>query len=102
MQSNDNASGISDRCEIKSTAMIASWGTESRQREDDLMIMRPIKSSAQAWNRIAARLALVTVIAMQSLGAAWVQEPEQPRIDEEFSKQEKIYHRHGQASYVAN
>src|ERR1044071_6187621 len=64
--------------------------------------MRSIKSSAQAWNRMAARLALVTIIAMQSLGAAWVQEPEQPRIDEEFSKQEKIYHRHGQGSYVAN
>ena len=51
---------------------------------------------------MAARLALVTVIAVQSLGAAWVQEPVQPRIDEEFGKQEKIYHRHGTASYIAN
>jgi SAM-dependent methyltransferase len=66
------------------------------------MIMRSVKSSAKACNRIAARLALVTVIAVQSLAAAWVQEPVQPRIDEEFGKQEKIYHRHGKASYIAN
>ncbi|HEY1232232.1 MAG TPA: class I SAM-dependent methyltransferase [Candidatus Binatia bacterium] len=51
---------------------------------------------------MASRLALVILITLQSLGAAWVQEPVQPRIDEEFGKQEKIYHRHGTASYVAN
>ena len=51
---------------------------------------------------MAARLALVIVIAVQLLGAAWVEEPVQPRIDEEFGKQETIYHRHGKASYIAN
>jgi hypothetical protein len=47
-------------------------------------------------------LALVVVMAVQSLGAGWVQEPVQPRIDEEFAKQEKIYRRRGAGSYTTN
>jgi len=64
--------------------------------------MIPVKLSAKWCNHPAARLAVVIVIAVQSLGAAWVQEPVQPRIDEEVAKQEKIYRRRGAGSYTAN
>jgi hypothetical protein len=64
--------------------------------------MSSIKVSAKAWNRTAARLAVAVVMALQWLGASWAQEPVQPRIDEEFAKQEKIYHRKGTRSYTVN
>jgi SAM-dependent methyltransferase len=64
--------------------------------------MISVKLSAKCWKIPVARLALVIVMAVQSLGAGWVQEPVQPRIDEEFAKQEKIYHRRGTRSYTAN
>jgi SAM-dependent methyltransferase len=64
--------------------------------------MSSVKLSAKAWNTTVARLATVIVIAVLSFGASWVQEPVQPRIDEEFAKQEKIYHRRGAGSYVTN
>lgn len=64
--------------------------------------MSPIRWLAKAWNTKAARLAVVLVIAVQLLAAGWVQEPVQPRIDEEFAKQEKIYRRQGARSYTAN
>ena len=53
---------------------------------------------------MAARLAVVIVIVLQALvpGAGWTQEPVQPRIDEQFAKQEKIYRRLGAGSYTAN
>jgi SAM-dependent methyltransferase len=41
-------------------------------------------------------------MAVQSLGASWAPEPVQPRIDEEFAKQEKIYRRRGAGSYTTN
>ncbi len=41
-------------------------------------------------------------MAVQSIGAGWVQEPVQPRIDQEFAKQEKIYGRRGAGSYTTN
>ena len=41
-------------------------------------------------------------MAVQSLGTGWTQEPVQPRIDEEFAKQEKIYRRRDAGSYTAN
>jgi SAM-dependent methyltransferase len=49
-------------------------------------------------------LAVLIVIVLQALGlgAAWTQEPVQPRIDEQFSKQEKIYRRQGAGSYTTN
>src|SRR5919108_2699036 len=62
--------------------------------------MSSIKVSAKAWNRTAARLAVAVVIALPWLGASWAQEPVQSRIDEEFAKQEKIYHRKGTRSYT--
>ncbi len=61
-----------------------------------------VKLSAKAWNATAARVAVVIVMAVQSLGTGWTQEPVQPRIDEEFAKQEKIYRRRDAGSYTAN
>jgi len=61
-----------------------------------------VKWSAKAWNATAARVAVVIVMAVQSLGTGWTQEPVQPRIDEEFAKQEKIYRRRDAGSYTAN
>jgi len=44
------------------------------------------------------------IIVVQSLGlrAGWPQEPVQPRLDEEFTKQEKLYQRRGAGSYTTN
>jgi SAM-dependent methyltransferase len=69
--------------------------------------MRSVILSAQGWNTAAARLAILMVIVVQSLwlGAGRTQELPQPRIDEEFAKQEKIYRRRGAdvpGSYVTN
>jgi SAM-dependent methyltransferase len=69
-----------------------------------VIIMSSVKFSAKAWNTTATRLAVLIVIVLQALGlgAGWPQEPVQPRIDEEFAKQEKIYRRRGAGSYTAN
>jgi hypothetical protein len=64
--------------------------------------MPSVESSAKRWKTAVARLGLVIVMAVQSLGAGWVQEPVQPRIDEEFVKQEKIYRRRDGGSYTTN
>jgi SAM-dependent methyltransferase len=64
--------------------------------------MISVKLSAKWWKIPAAPLVVVIVMAVQSLGAGWIQEPVQPRIDEEFTKQEKIYRRRGAGSYTAN
>src|SRR3990172_1802016 len=65
--------------------------------------MRSVKSSVQGWQSAAARLAVLIII-VQALGlrAGWSQETVQPRIDEEFAKQEKVYHRRGAGTYTAN
>jgi SAM-dependent methyltransferase len=69
-----------------------------------VMIMSSVKFSTKAWNTTATRLAVLIVIVIQTLGlgAGWPQEPVQPRIDEEFAKQEKIYRRQGAGSYTTN
>jgi SAM-dependent methyltransferase len=66
--------------------------------------MPSVKSSVKAWKAAVARLAVLIVIVVQplGLGAGWTQEPVQPRIDEEFARQEKIYHRRGAGSYTTN
>jgi SAM-dependent methyltransferase len=63
-----------------------------------------VKASAYGWNPAGARLVFVMVIVVQSLwlGVGRTQEPVQPRIDEQFDKQEKIYRRQGARSYTAN
>jgi hypothetical protein len=72
-----------------------------------VILVSSVKLSAKAWNTAVARLALVIVIAFQllGLGPGWPQEPVQPRIDEEFAKQERIYPRRGRdipGSYITN
>src|SRR5687768_5823268 len=70
---------------------------EFYQSEEKIIAMSSIKLSAKGWRISAARLAGVIVIVVQSvgLGAGWAQEPVQPRIDDQFAKQEKIYRRRG-------
>lgn len=65
--------------------------------------MKPIRSSTMAWKTAAPALLLV-VIALQALGLqlGWPQDAPPLRIDEEFAKQEKIYHRRGPGSYTTN
>src|SRR3972149_2353773 len=72
-----------------------------------VIIMSSVKFSAKQWNTTARRLAVLIVIVVQPIGpgAGWTQEPVQPRINEEFAKQEKIYRRRGRdvpGSYVTN
>jgi SAM-dependent methyltransferase len=59
--------------------------------------MRSVKSSLKGWEAAAARLAVLIVIVVQPLGlaAVWPQEPAEPRLGEEFDKQEKIYRSRG-------
>ena len=58
--------------------------------------MRTVNSLVPGWQAAGARLAVFIVI-IQALGlrAGWSQEPVQPRMSEEFLKQEKIYHSRG-------
>jgi SAM-dependent methyltransferase len=69
--------------------------------------MGSVRSSVQGWNTAAAPLAVLIVIVLEALGlgTGWSQEPAQPRIDEEFAKQEKIYRSRGAevpSGYVTN
>ena len=69
--------------------------------------MGSVKSAVQGWKSAAKGLAVLIVIVVQALGpgAGWSQEPAQPRIDEEFAKQEKIYRSRGAevpSGYVIN
>lgn len=66
--------------------------------------MPSVKSSAKRRHAAVAGLAVLIVISLQALsqGAGWTQEPVQPRIDEEFAKQEKIYRKRGGGSYTTN
>ena len=57
--------------------------------------MRSVKSSVQGWRTVGARLAVLIIIVQLGLRAGWSQEPAQPRLDEEFTKQEKIYRSRG-------
>jgi len=69
-----------------------------------VIVMSSVIFSAKASNTTAASLAILIVTVLQALGpgAGWTQEPVQPRIDEEFAKQEKIYRRRGGGSYTTN
>jgi hypothetical protein len=66
--------------------------------------MPSVESSVKGWKTAATSLAVLIVIVLQALGpeAGWTQESVQPRINEEFSKQEKIYRRRGAGSYTTN
>ena len=69
---------------------------------EKMIVMPSVKSSIKRWATTAVRLAVMIVMAAQLLGAVSIQEPVQPRIDEQFQKQEKIYRRRGAGSYTAN
>jgi SAM-dependent methyltransferase len=58
--------------------------------------MRTVNSSVPGWQTAAARVAVLIII-IQALGlkVGWSQEPVQPRINEEFIEQEKIYRSRG-------
>ncbi|HXV78600.1 MAG TPA: class I SAM-dependent methyltransferase [Candidatus Binatia bacterium] len=68
--------------------------------------MPSVELSAKGWKTAATCLAFLIVLQALGPGAGSTQqEPVQPRIDEQFSKQEKIYRRRGVAvpgSYVTN
>ena len=69
--------------------------------------MGSVTSSGKGWKAAAARLAVVIAIVVPALGleVGWPQEPAQPRLDEEFTKQEKIYRSRGAevpSGYVTN
>jgi hypothetical protein len=59
--------------------------------------MGSVESSTERWKIAAAGLIMTIVIALQALGlgVGWPQEPAPPRIDEEITKQEKIYRSRG-------
>src|SRR3954469_25488952 len=58
--------------------------------------MGSVKSSVKRSKSAAIRVAVFFII-VQTLAprAGWSQEPAQPRLDEEFTKQEKIYNSRG-------
>jgi SAM-dependent methyltransferase len=66
--------------------------------------MPSVKSPVKGCKAEIARLAVLIVMVLLPLGpgGGWTQEPVQPRIDEQFGKQEKIYRRQGAGSYTAN
>jgi hypothetical protein len=69
--------------------------------------MHSVNSSVKRWNTTATRVAVVIIFALQGLclRAGWPQEPAQPPPNEEFVKQDKIYHSRGTEvpeGYVTN
>lgn len=60
-------------------------------------MMRSVKWSVKGWKATAVCLAVVIVIVVQALGlgTGWSQEISPPRLDENFTKQEKIYRSRG-------
>ena len=69
--------------------------------------MRSVKSSMKGWKTAGGCLTLVIVIVVQALGlpAVWPQEPAEPRLDEEITKQQKIFRSRGSdvpRGYVTN
>ena len=59
--------------------------------------MGSVRSSGKGWKTAAKGLAVLSVIVLQALGlgVGWPQEAAPLRSDEEFIKQEKIYHSRG-------
>jgi len=67
--------------------------------------MDSVKSSVKGRKAAGTRLAVLIALQALGLGACSLQEPAQPRIDEEIAKQEKIYRSRGAdvpGGYVTN
>jgi len=68
--------------------------------------MPSVKSPIKVCVTAAARLAVgIVIVATLGLGVVWPQEPAEPRLDKEFTKQEKIYRSRGTevpSGYVTN
>jgi SAM-dependent methyltransferase len=56
--------------------------------------MRSVKSSVKGW-KTAGTVLIVIVLQALTLRTAWPEDPVQPRIDDEITKQEKIYNSRG-------
>lgn len=54
-------------------------------------MVRSVKSSMRGWKAGAIRLTVVIVIGLLGVKAGWPQESPPPQLDEEITKQEKIY-----------
>src|SRR5262247_48202 len=59
--------------------------------------MGSVNGLLKGWKTAGPGLMILIIIVLQALGlgASWPQEPTQPRIDEEITKQEKIYRSQG-------
>ncbi len=67
--------------------------------------MGPVGSSMKGWKRAGKHMAILIVVQVLGQQVAWPQPPAQPSIDEELSKQEKIYRSQGAdvpSGYVTN
>jgi SAM-dependent methyltransferase len=53
--------------------------------------MRSVKSSVKGWKTAGTGMAVLIVLQALGPGASWPQEPAQPRVETEITKQEKIY-----------
>ncbi len=70
------------------------------------MVIPSVISSVQGRKAVGTRLAVLIIILLGAwLGPVWPQEPAQLRLDEEFTKQEKIFRSRGAdvpRGYVTN
>jgi SAM-dependent methyltransferase len=57
--------------------------------------MRSVKSSVKGWKTAATGVAVLIVLRALGPGPVWPQEPAEPRLDEEITKQQKIFRRRG-------
>ena len=64
-------------------------------RGEKIIVLRLVKSSMKGWKTSAIRLTVVLVIGLLGMKAGWPQESAPPQLDEEITKQEKIYRSRG-------
>ena len=69
------------------------------------MVMRAGKSLVKRWKTAGTGVAVLMILRALDAADVWPQEPNEPRLDEEISKQDKIYQRRGSdvpRGYVTN
>jgi len=59
------------------------------------MVMRSGKSLVKRWKTAGTGVAVLMILRALDAADLWPQEPNEPRLDEEISKQDKIYQRRG-------